>query len=119
MPTYHSFDEAEVQALIDTAAKHHDHQALMAAPPGEAMWTASPMKLGDTCISVKVENGNVCLNLPIVNKKICFPIPPVIPNGTVAQACLKICTVLGIPSGVCVTISALGKTIVQQCFGVC
>lgn len=119
MATYHSFDEQEVQALIETAAKHHDHQALMDAAPGEAAMQVSTLKLGDTCIEVTVENGKVCLNLPIVNKKVCLPIPPFIPNGTAAKACLKICTTWGVPTGVCVTVSALGKTVVSQCFGAC
>lgn len=118
MPTYHSFDDAEVQALIDTAARHYDQEALMAAP-GQAIAHASTLKLGDTCISVTVEDGKVCLDLPVVKLKVCLPIPPFIPDGTAAQACLKICSTFGIPHGVCVTVSALGKPVVHQCFGVC
>ena len=118
MPNYHSFDEAEVKAIIDTAAKHHDPEALKKAAPGDAMLHASPMKLGDTCIEVEVEDGKVCLNLPVVDKQVCLPIPPFIPNGTVAKVCLKVCFIF-IPTGVCVTVTALGKTIVHQCFGAC
>lgn len=119
MATYHSFDDAEVQAILAAAAEHHDHEALMAAAPGEAILHASSMKLGDTCISVDVEDGKVCLNLPIVNKKVCLPIPKFIPNGTAAKACLKVCFTWAVPTGVCVTVTALGKTVAQQCFGVC
>lgn len=119
MTTYHSFDDKEVQALIDTAANHFDADTLKSAAPRDMTLQASPMKIGDTCITVTVENGKVCLKLPVVDTKVCLPIPPFIPDGTAAQACLKICTTLGVPSGVCVTISALGKTVVHQCFGLC
>lgn len=119
MATYHEFNSSEVQALIDTASKHQKAMTGVLENPSAAQFHASPMKLGETCISVTVENGNVCLNLPIVDQKICLPIPNIIPNGTAAQACLKICTTFGFPTGVCVTVSALGKTVVQQCFGAC
>lgn len=120
MTNYYEFDAGEVQALIDAAAGHEEVQgAALKAAPDQAMLRASSMKLGETCISVTVENGKVCLVLPVINQKVCLPIPSFIPNGTAAQACLKICTTLGFPTGVCVTVSALGKTVVHQCFGAC
>ncbi|MCF3973370.1 hypothetical protein [Paracoccus salsus] len=119
MADYHSFDEKEVQDLIDTAANHYSADMLKSTAPGDLALHASPMKLGETCIALTVENGKVCLKLPVVDKNICLPIPSFIPNGTAAQACLKICTTLGFPTGVCVTVSALGKTVVHQCFGAC
>lgn len=118
MADYYEFDQSEVQALLDAAAGHHDMKALAAAP-SDAMLHASPMKLGATCIAVTVNNGKVCLKLPVIDKSVCLPIPSFIPNGTAAQACLSICTTLGFPTGVCVTVSALGKTVVHQCFGAC
>jgi len=120
MTTYHSFDETEVQALIDTAAKHHAQVLEMVRSEGAeaTLPEASVLRLGDVCITVEVADGRICLNLPIIKKKVCLPIPGV-PNGTAAKACLKVCTILGLPTGVCVTVTVLGKTVVQQCFGKC
>lgn len=119
MTTYHEFSQEDIQHIIDAGQAHHDSVNLRAMGPSDAMLHASPLVLGETCISVTVENHSVCLNLPIIDKKICFPIPVSVPNGTAAKACLKICTTIGIPTGVCVTISALGMQIVHQCFGKC
>lgn len=118
MTTYHEFNQQEVSALIEAAKNHYDREALATSGP-EAADQATPLILGETCIEVTVEDGKICLKLPIVNRDICIPIPDFIPNGTVAKACLKICTTFGIPTGACVTITALDRTIANQCFGKC
>nr|WP_314498398.1 hypothetical protein [uncultured Chryseobacterium sp.] len=71
------------------------------------------------CISVSVENNKICINLPLGFGKYCFSIPLSIPNGTVGQACLAICTTWGIPTGIRVTIIIGGITIISQSFGKC
>jgi hypothetical protein len=63
-----------------------------------------------------VRNGKVCLSLPLGLGSICLPIPLHIPDGTAASACLSIRTVWGFPTGVCVSVSALGNEIVRKCF---
>ncbi|KIC41559.1 hypothetical protein RA27_09985 [Ruegeria sp. ANG-R] len=119
MTTYHEFPQQDIEQLVETARAHYAERNLLAVPPQDLMLEATPMILGETCISVTVEDGKICLTIPIVDKKICFPIPPSIPNGTAAKACVKICTTLGFPTGACVTITALGIQVVHQCFGKC
>ncbi|MCB1310495.1 MAG: hypothetical protein KDK29_00770 [Sedimentitalea sp.] len=119
MTTYHEFPQEEIDQLVDTARTHYGEMNLTAMDSAVAASHASPLKLGDVCISVTVENSKVCLSLPIINQKICFPIPISIPDGTAAKACLKICTTFGFPTGVCVSISALGTQVIHQCFGNC
>lgn len=80
---------------------------------------AGAMSIAAQCISVTVQNKKVCLSLPLGIGRVCLPIPSWIPNGKVAQACLSICTTWGIPTGVRVTISVAGQTIVSKSFGKC
>ncbi len=70
------------------------------------------------CVSVSVRDGKVCLDLPVVGS-ICLPIPIPVPSGTAAQACIDVCTHMGIPTGACVNVSVLGQKVAQQCFGWC
>ncbi len=119
MTTYHEFDQKEVSAALDAAAKHYDHKALVSsgATVGPAM-DDGHLALSAGCVSVTVENGKVCLNLPVVGKE-CLPIPAIFPNGTAAEACISICTTFSIPTGVRVTISVAGRVIVTKTFGKC
>ncbi|MCU9838328.1 hypothetical protein OEZ49_11170 [Ruegeria sp. WL0004] len=119
MTTYHEFPQEEIDRLVQTAQSHHDAMGVRSMAPADAMLHASPLILGETCISVTVEDNKVCVKIPIVNQKVCFPIPVSIPNGTAAKACIKICTTFGIPTGACVTITALGIQVIHQCFGKC
>jgi hypothetical protein len=81
-----------------------------------------------------------CLNLPVVGN-VCIPVPDFIPAGSVAQACIDICThgIFGIdiPTGACVTLDVGGEQVcinvpiignicfpvggvhLRQCFGWC
>jgi hypothetical protein len=76
----------------------------------------SEVTLQAACISVEVRNNKVCLSLPLGFGSICLPIPIPIPSGTAASACLSIRTVWGFPTGVCVSVSALGNELVSKCF---
>ena len=66
------------------------------------------------CVNVAVENGKLCLRLPIGIGNVCVDIPDVIPNGTVAEACIE----LGFPACVKLTVKALGQTFTWN-FGSC
>jgi hypothetical protein len=68
------------------------------------------------CVSVTVRNSRVCLSLPLGFGSICLPIPIPVPEGEAASACLSIRTVFGFPTGVCVSVSALGSELVRRCF---
>ncbi len=69
------------------------------------------------CLTVTVQNGQVCLDIPVVGKH-CISLPVPLPEGTSAQACIETCGSF-IPTGACVTVSALGHQIVKECFGLC
>lgn len=71
------------------------------------------------CISVKVEDNKVCLELPLNLGKECIPIPVEIPNGTVASACLHVCTTWGIPTGVRVIVAVAGAVVAEMTWGKC
>lgn len=69
------------------------------------------------CASVSVQNGQVCVNIPILGTK-CIPIPLPLPSGTAAQACVSTCG-SWIPTGACITVTALGKQVAHECIGSC
>jgi len=75
----------------------------------------SEVSIQAACIEVTVNNGRVCLSLPLGIGSICLPIPLGIPDGTAASACLDIRTTWGFPTGVCVSVSALGHQVVRKC----
>lgn len=71
------------------------------------------------CASVSVQNGKVCVSIPVLGE-ICIPIPLTLPSGTAAQACVSTCDILGgIPTGACITVTALGHQVTRQCVGAC
>ena len=116
--TYPSFDEQAIKQALETAERHSDglrdtaRTGLMGADNGE-------LKVSAQCISLTVNNGQVCLNLPLGIGSICLPVPSWVPSGATVQACLDICTVIGIPCGVEVTVSFNGQRIIQKGFGCC
>ena len=71
------------------------------------------------CIKVTVDNHKICFDLPLGFGKHCINIPIKFPNGTVGKACLRICTIWKIPTGIEVTIVIKDVTIVKQVFGKC
>tara|TARA_R110002095_G_scaffold192148_1_gene170000 strand:- start:171 stop:530 length:360 start_codon:yes stop_codon:yes gene_type:complete len=119
MTTYHEFDESQVNEAIESARNHFAENDVAKMNATSDISGHTHMLLSGGCIKVTVENGKVCLSLPLGIGKVCLPIPSSIPNGTAAQACLHICTTFGIPTGIKVTVSVAGITIVQQSFGKC
>ena len=120
MTTYHEFNKDQIDASLKKMSQHHDHNKLLNSGIGGNLADNGHISFAAAeCISVTVENGKVCINLPLGIGKVCLPIPSIIPNGTAAKACLDICTTFGIPTGVKVTISALGRVIVTKSFGKC
>ena len=113
---YYSFSDEDVSSALQAAKEPYEGQDLQALT--EISTTESPnLTLLAACISVTVRNHRVCLNLPFGIGRRCIRLPFNIPNGTAAQACLSICTIFGIPTGVCVRVRVGGVTVVNQCFG--
>lgn len=119
MANFHEFDEKRINEALDAARKPHAKADVAAAKTSSNVTDTGELSLLAECIEVKVENNQICLKLPLGFGQVCIPIPVNIPNGTAAKACLHICTTLGIPHGVKVTISVAGITIVTKKFGKC
>jgi hypothetical protein len=117
---YYEFDTASVQGAVEAARVAAEEQVQVAAADVTTLdlTTAqfSEVTLQAACIEVAVRNRKVCLSLPLGFGSICLPIPIHIGDGTAASACLSIRTFMGIPTGVCVSVSALGNEIVRKCF---
>lgn len=118
---YHSFDETEVSNAISFASESHAFMGKQAGDrTGFDFSQSGEMAVLAHCISVTVKDHKICLELPKpFSKQFCIPIPLKIPDGTAAQACLTICTILGIPRGVKITISVAGVVILTKVFGSC
>ncbi|TQV88349.1 hypothetical protein [Aliikangiella coralliicola] len=111
-----SFSEDAVNNAIASASQHYSgfrqkSSASISSDDGHLATLAE-------CIELVINDGKVCLVLPLGIGKICIPIP-VSYDGKVAQACLSICTIWGIPTGVKVTVSVAGVTIISKVFGKC
>lgn len=119
MATYPEFDSRQIQAALDAARGMHDVASLQKAGPEAAVPDDGHIQIAGGCISVTVSGGKVCLNLPLGIGSVCLPVPAFVPNGTVAQACIHICTTFGIPTGLTLTVSVAGNVIVQKSFGKC
>ncbi|MGW0810796.1 hypothetical protein [Nonomuraea sp. NPDC002799] len=115
---YQSFNAADVQSALDAAKAAyagvdiHDIDEI-------SLSSMSVLSMAAGCISITVQNNKICVNLPLGLGGLCIPLPLSIPNGTVAQACLRICTIFGAPTGACVSIEVAGVHIAQQCIGLC
>lgn len=110
------FDAAVIDKTL-AAAKAHAETLHAGAYDHNSPLTDGALKLGAQCISVTVQNGQVCLNLPLGIGNVCLPVPGWVPSGSVAQACLDICTKWGIPCGIEVTVTVAGQRVVQKGFG--
>ena len=119
-PYYHEFPQEAVQNALAAAQEAAAEQVQVATADVSTLdlTTAqvSEVSISAACIEVTVSNGKVCLSLPLGFGSICLPIPLGIPDGTAASACLNIRTIWGFPTGICVSVSALGNQIVNQCF---
>ena len=132
------FDEAAIKDAIESAKATHS-DALAAAKGAEAKGAEAQsaeaqsfgfdlskgggmqegtMEIMAQCISVTTANHKICISLPVVGKR-CLTVPVNIPNGKVGKACLSICTKFGIPTGVKVSVTIGGVTVIRQSFGIC
>ncbi|MFC3614640.1 hypothetical protein ACFORG_12775 [Lutimaribacter marinistellae] len=119
MPEYHSFDHEAVNQALQAARAAHEDKNLMAMDSTSDISDSGELSLLAECIAVTVSDHKVCLDLPLGIGKVCIPIPIKFPDGEAAKACLSICTTWGIPTGVKVSISIGGITVVEKKFGKC
>lgn len=119
MASYPGFDEEKVQQALQAASQHNETVGVATADGAPNILGGGEYAVLAECISVTVGNHKVCLNLPLGIGSVCIPIPISVPDGTAAEACLHICTTWGVPTGVKVTISVAGHTIVSKSFGKC
>lgn len=119
MPTYAEFDREAVSAAIEAARQHYDSDRLNKAAERLDPMDDGHLSIAAGCVSIAVEGNKVCVNLPLGLGKICLPMPVTIPNGTLAQACIRVCTTWGIPTGVRLTISVGGVVILEKTFLKC
>ncbi len=117
MSDYPTFSDEAVQSAVQAANDHYSSKALQKSNNSVSNDDGHVAMLAE-CISVTINNGKACLNLPLGIGSVCIPVP-IKYDGQVAQACLHICTTFGFPTGVKVTISIAGITIVQKSFGKC
>jgi len=120
MSEYHSFSEEATQSAIETAQQHYgDAQAnFLASESLSISQDNGQLSLLAHCITLTISNGKVCLNLPLGIGKVCLPVP-ISYNGKLAEACISVCTVWGIPTGVKVNVTVGGMTVVSKSFGRC
>ena len=116
MSNYHEFNHDAIESALESVRRHYGEEQRGIAE-GAAVHSGQ-MSLSGGCISVTIENAKVCLNLPLGIGKVCIPVPLHF-DGQVAQACLHICTTIGIPTGVEVTISVAGTVIAKASYGKC
>ena len=91
---------------------------VQSAPVSEGAFTSAGVLPSDFCVNLGIQNGRVCLSIPVIGN-VCVPVSTGLPNGTAASACVSVCTKWGIPTGACVTVTALGQQIGGECFGAC
>ena len=119
MAKLYKFDNAKVTLALAAARSSFGQLDEMKITSEDALPSVTSLMLTADCISVKVEDGEICLELPFGFGNVCLPLPIDPPNGTVGEACLKICTTFGIPTGIKVTVTIGGSVVVEQSFGVC
>ena len=66
------------------------------------------------CVSVVVRDNEICLEIPFIGD-LCVELPIPVPDGEVAEACVE----LKFPACVRITVTVLGRTVVDEEFGVC
>lgn len=116
MSEYPSFSEEAVQSAISSARDHYADRGVMATQSVQA--DDGHLSILADCIEVEVKDGKVCIKLPLGLGKICIPIPIKF-SAKLAKACVSICSIWGIPTGVKVTISIGGIVVATQSFGRC
>lgn len=120
---YHEFDAGAIdEAISAVRGQPGGGVAALAAGGAQApvaLQDSGHMFLAAQCIAVTVANRHICLNLPLHIGKVCLPVPGFVPNGTAAEACIGLCTHFGVPTGLKVTVTIAGKTVLQKTFGFC
>ena len=116
---YHEFDTKAVDEALSAANEHNEGFAVTAADSSMTLAGCGEFEVRAQCLSLVIQNHRVCLRLPLGIGNICLPIPVGIPNGTAAQACLSICTTWGFPTGLRVSVSVAGHTVIRKTFGRC
>jgi hypothetical protein len=118
MPEYTEFPQENIDKALALARRSFegvDLQSTDMLSPQMAL-RAGPADFNAGCIGVISQDNQVCLQLPVVGN-LCVPVD--LPDGSVAEACVVVCTHWGIPTGICLTIRALGNNIFRQCYGWC
>lgn len=119
MATYYEFDEKAIASALEATDDFYSDDILAAKSTMVDAFDDGHISLAAGCISVTVDNGRLCFNLPLGIGHVCVPVPSAFPNGTVAQACIKICKIWKIPTGVKLTVIIAGQVIVEKTFGKC
>jgi hypothetical protein len=115
MSEFYSFSDAAVNAALESAKLNYIRtDALVTSPAASEL-----LSVGAGCISVTTQGNQVCINLPLGFGQHCFSLPITVPSGSVGQACLSICTKFGLPTGVRITITFAGVSVINQSFGIC
>jgi hypothetical protein len=115
MSDFYSFSDEAVHAALESAKQNFNRaDSLVASPAASEL-----LSVGAECISVSTQGNQVCINLPLGFGQHCFSLPITVPSGSVGQACLSICTKFGLPTGVRITITFAGVTVINQAFGLC
>jgi hypothetical protein len=70
------------------------------------------------CATVTISDGHASLNVPYAGN-VSISVPSWVPNGTVAEACYKVCKSVGVPCGVEVWVNALGQEVASKSWGCC
>ncbi len=117
MATY-SFNEKAIASAVEAAQRSHQESQENSVANLQVNH-GNCMLVGAECIDVTVENHKVCVNLPLGFGKHCFSIPTSIADGASGKACISLCTTWGVPTGVRITITILGVTVISQSFGKC
>lgn len=119
MSTIYSFDDKAVKAAIDAIKESTSEVQTTATEKDFNLVDGGELEVLAECIEVKVENGKVCVKLPLGIGKKCIKLPITFPDGTVGKVCLSICSTWGIPTGVKLTVSIKGQTVLKKVFGKC
>jgi hypothetical protein len=113
-----SFSNAAIEEAVASARSHYQGGLTglsatesLAADDGHLLTLAE-------CIELEIKDGKVSLELPLGLGAASIPVPIKF-NAKIASICLHICTTFGIPTGVRVTVSIGGMTIVTKTFGKC
>ncbi len=119
MPEYYKFSDKAVQNALDAAKADFGDKGVHGLAEASHNGVRGEMLVHAECVKVVVDDHRICLDLPLGLGKHCISLPVSVPDGTAGEACLRLCTTWGIPTGVEVSVVIGGITIVSQKFGKC